>query len=328
MFLDDVGFIRALLSTFLAEPIPLSGIVIGKDPLARTEDQLKAARLAFSRGSADIVGSVMPEIYIAPDSEEFSFPRSKAAVKFSIAAVNGKQGEGEKAECGPEIICDYKLLRNSKVDDAKEEKLMSMVPTESECISGRKRKRHGQLIESKLQNHRPCGSSLNWVISIPSAPQSRSGTVEVTIASSGLLQGATMKSRNDSGVLGHRDMLKCSSRLCRQRLAQLFVDTIKKIRKNPFRMPQYSSDSICDKNIIDRNKRVPNIDTSGRLNEEEKVDEIFIPDECRPYRWWKDAYCNKWYIDRTRQFLECTHFCNWLRNSPTSGSNAALVQLI
>lgn len=279
---------------------------------------MEAARLAFNRGFVDIVGSVVvPEIYIAPESAKYLFLRSKAMVKYSIV----KEEELQTSRA-PESTNESESSGPSNAEERKETKASAIPTQQCEDVSHRKRKRHEYSAESNSNSHRPSGSSLNWIISVPSAAKSLNGSVEVTIAASGLLQGATVKSRNDVEQ-AHRDTIRCSSRLCRQRLAQLFVDTVKTIRKNPFRVPQCSSDSKFDKQINGGDRIIDELD---KTNDGEKSVETVIPDDFRSYRWWKDAYSSGWYIEGRQKFLENANFREWLCSNPSLGSNGALVQ--
>ena len=223
---------------------------------------------------------------MAPEGSEYAFVQGKAAVKFAAA-------QSSQSEEIANNLDSIKLESNN-----------------SDNLSVNTRKGKRRSISSSSQDVRPCGSSLNWIAHAePDLRSPNGGTVEVTIALTGLLQGAATPAASVHAPSEEslRTMIKQSSRLCRQRMAKLFAETLQQLTIAPLRIVPERSQTSAESS-----------ESASALDGLESVRE-------KSYRWWKDSYCSEWYVANREAFFAKPLFRDWLRTESSVGSNVAVI---
>lgn len=312
------------MSVFFKEPIRIAGLVIGRDPLTSPSDQLIAAKRAFSRGLCQQTtvaprekrkepeqsnDAEMLRIYLFPEGDvvdaednlaEGLFPRGLAVVRWR--AVKGRQGQEREGEGEGD----------------------GEVATSDGGSGSRKRRRRSPL------SPRPCGSSLNWIMEVPNKVgidndpmkmlrKCGNGSVEVTVAQGGLLQGSTTTNAAKYSRLSRRGVGVYFARIV-SKMARMQSST------SPlFQLAQSSSPAAVKPHSTDISLDGSVSHASTISKEELALCSIKEMASTCTYRWWKESFQAEWYREASLTFFETPPFTTWPRADRSSGSYSTII---
>ena len=284
LFIGSLFFFLRPLFLLWLEPVHLSGVAVGVDGAAINEDaQLSALQRALInriQACRLIDTSLLPSLSIVKD-EELQFHAGKSVMKQRINQTKDTSStlEGDEPE----------KKRNRRSDTSA----------------------------------KPCGNSINWLTNYdyctPCAVTTASeaavntgkvkkcrtvpcqgGSVEVTIAHTGALQGAI------KSVVQSRES---ASRLSRAETLKLFVDTAVSAVQSEDRDVREVVTSLIARCTGDSNS---NIDTAAAAGELLNV---------IPYYRFKER-CSEQYSQRRAAFLASEAFAKWLVDDPKADSGS------
>jgi hypothetical protein len=190
---------------------------------------------------------------------------------------------------------------------------------------------------ARRQTCSPCGNSINFIANLcaPCSTTSiasskrvvpcQGGSVEVTIAHTGALQGAVKR---------HVGEPEAASRISRRSLMALFVDVVAEcLRMEVAKREVLEGESSGELGrLIDLLREV---DAKTSTNKDHHsidpaiggaVTEWWMPIlYSQPYHWWKQ-HCSAQYVGKRRIFLASSPFNDWLCDDPEAGSGMTCLQ--
>ena len=324
-------FNRSLLCHFV-DKIPLTGVVVGADPLADAGQQESALRRAFQyrlhfftvckQDSALNIGPCGRNYTLAPQLPVIAvsshvFPEGKCAVELRLleSEVDAREGDEEGDMCAPS---NKRVKVESAPDGSGGEKrdgLHASKVIKSNCSS------KDSLSHTGVQkiSPRPAGFSINWLKDTAeltsTCPGSRvgsvtatkasgtngicGGTVEVTVARTGVLQGASTKKLSAK----KHSPASPYSRLCGREQLQLFAELVAALG---FPEPRGRADCATDGEAADV---VHSVGGKKPYN----TGAVKVPDIC----YWK--YSRTEYSEAREAFFATPPFTGWSPRDWTCG---------
>ena len=281
-----LGLQGALMAPFV-ESLYLDRIIVGKDPLALDGAQYEALRRALLSRSCGI--SRTPRLSIPDNVDCFHMGKCNVQHKLLIRKEEDTRGssDGEELPCVEEVLKPSTLKSKRKV--------------------GRKSAGLGA-------KARPSGSSINWIRDV-SCIHNRSrldwkkdqgkvegkgkgklrnvagGTLEVTQAQAGILQGASQH------LVGS---LKVSSRLCRRKMAAQLASVL---------LQPEAQGVLVKPPLLEKVRNAPQMH-SHDISTEKMIKNVEFKAAHLSYKWWKRVDDD--YESKRKAFLSKASFRGWL----------------
>lgn len=286
--------------------IPLSGVIIGADPNTTLEHQFSAAQRALVDRCAGLSAhSQQPLLLEIIEEPFFSNSISNVTHHFQGQDDGGVEEEAKGEEQGQGQGGCHQCNRDERVEIGR--------GGDGDGGSHKRAHEHSTLEQSRKKQKKitplPCGHSINWQLSIPEVNEAdllptihtklrpvQRGTQEVTIAHTGLPQGANL----DKLIL--RKGKVCCSRLSPYAFQQLF---------------QIYQSKFHEKVVVEVDVIKEHSDQKvSSLSEEDKIKDLIEHLNKNGYQDWRENFVSKSleYLLQVEEFFQHSVFKGWIRS--------------